>query len=98
MLAACLAGCSGGQSKANGKQVIVLGVDGMDPGFVEQHWADLPNLARMRDEGSFTRLATTTPAQSPTAWSTFITGLDPAEHGIFDFVHRDPATMEPFLS
>ena len=70
----------------------------MDPGFVEQHWADLPNLARMRDEGSFTRLATTTPAQSPTAWSTFITGLAPAEHGIFDFVHRDTATMEPFLS
>jgi predicted AlkP superfamily phosphohydrolase/phosphomutase len=70
----------------------------MDPAFVERHWVDLPNLARMRSRGSFTRLATTTPPQSPTAWSTFITGLDPAEHGIFDFVHRDPATMQPFLS
>jgi predicted AlkP superfamily phosphohydrolase/phosphomutase len=92
-----LAGC-GVRSRANGKQVIVIGVDGMDPGFVERHWADLPNLARMRERGSFTRLATTTPPQSPTAWSTFITGLDPADHGIFDFVHRDPATMQPFLS
>ncbi len=79
-------------------QVIVIGVDGMDPEFVERHWADLPNLARLRDRGSFARLATTTPPQSPVAWSTFITGLDPAQHGIFDFVHRDPATMEPFLS
>jgi len=82
----------------SGRQVIVLGVDGMDPGFIERHWADLPNLARLRDQGSFARLATTTPPQSPVAWSTFITGLDPAGHGIFDFVHRDPLTMEPFLS
>jgi hypothetical protein len=93
LLTAC-----GNHSRANGKQVIVIGVDGMDPGFVERHWTDLPHLARMRSRGSFTRLATTTPPQSPTAWSTFITGLDPAEHGIFDFVHRDPATMQPFLS
>ena len=91
-------GCGGNHSGANGKQVIVIGVDGMDPGFVERHWADLPNLARIRARGSFSRLATTTPPESPVAWSTFITGLDPAAHGIFDFVHRDPATMQPFLS
>ena len=76
------------------KKVIVIGVDGMDPGFVERHWNDLPHLRRL----AFTRLATTTPPQSPVAWSTFITGLDPADHGIFDFVHRDPATHELFLS
>lgn len=80
------------------KQVIVIGVDGMDPEFVERHWAYLPHLADLRRRGGFARLATTTPPQSPVAWSTFITGLDPAEHGIFDFVHRDPATLEPFLS
>ena len=83
---------------ANGRQVIVIGVDGMDPGFVERHWTELPNLARLRDRGSFARLTTTTPPQSPVAWSTFITGLDPAGHGIFDFVDRDPLTMQPFLS
>ena len=44
------------------------------------------------------RLGTTTPPQSPVAWSTFITGLEPASHGIFDFVHRDPATLQPFSS
>jgi predicted AlkP superfamily phosphohydrolase/phosphomutase len=98
LLPALLAGCGPPHSRANGKQVIVIGVDGMDPGFVERHWADLPNLANMRAQGSFSRLATTTPPQSPTAWSTFITGLDASEHGIFDFVHRDPATMQPFLS
>jgi predicted AlkP superfamily phosphohydrolase/phosphomutase len=32
------------------------------------------------------------------AWSTFITGMDAGGHGIFDFVHRDPKTMIPYLS
>ena len=89
-----MTGCGGGAHR----KVIVIGVDGMDPGFVERHWNALPNLARLRDDGSFQRLRTTTPPQSPVAWSTFITGLDPGEHGIFDFVHRDPVTKEIFLS
>lgn len=90
LLAAC--------STSHHKKVIVIGVDGMDPAFVERHWADLPNVARLRERGSYSHLETTYPPQSPVAWSTFITGLDPGEHGIFDFVHRDPATREPYLS
>jgi len=88
----------GACGKGQYKKVIVIGVDGMDPVFVERHWAELPNLARLRDRGSYSHLATTDPPQSPVAWSTFITGLDPGEHGIFDFVHRDPVTREPYLS
>jgi predicted AlkP superfamily phosphohydrolase/phosphomutase len=93
-----LPACSHRASQAHGKAVIVLGVDGMDPNFVERHWSALPNLRRLRDLGGLTRLATTTPPQSPVAWATFITGTDPAEHGIFDFVHRDPSTMQPVSS
>jgi predicted AlkP superfamily phosphohydrolase/phosphomutase len=70
----------------------------MDPEFIQRHWSDLPNLAALRDHGSFARLSTTTPPQSPVAWATFTTGLDPSGHGIFDFVHRDPLTLQPFLS
>jgi predicted AlkP superfamily phosphohydrolase/phosphomutase len=80
------------------RKVIVLGVDGMDPGFIERHWNDLPNLSRLRGRDSFSRLQTTTPPQSPVAWSTFITGLSPDKTGIFDFIHRNPATMQPYLS
>jgi predicted AlkP superfamily phosphohydrolase/phosphomutase len=94
ILATLLAACGRVQSR----QVIVMGVDGMDPGFVESNWANLPNLNKLRRDGMFSRLATTTPPQSPVAWSTFATGLDPGEHGIFDFVHRDPATLLPYLS
>ena len=92
-----LAGC-GGHLPANLPKLVVIGVDGMDPGFVERHWDTLPNLRNLRDVGGFRRLKTTTPPQSPVAWSTFITGLDPSGHGIYDFVHRDPSTMALFSS
>ena len=58
--------------------------------------------ARLRAAGAAAaasrRWAPPIPPQSPVAWSTFITGLDPGGHGIFDFVHRDPKTMLPYLS
>ena len=95
---AAAAGCATHSSDASRTKVIVLGIDGMDPNFVERHWSALPNLDRLRHRGGFRRLGTTTPPQSPVAWATFITGMDPASHGIFDFVHRDPATMEIFSS
>ena len=94
LLAAIVAGGCGGAAHT-ATSLIVLGVDGMDPGFLERHWSSLPNLDRLRREGEFKRLGTTVPPQSPVAWSTFITGMDPGGHGIFDFVHRDPATMAP---
>ena len=98
LLLACAGICACHRSEARGKKVIVLGVDGMDPVFLERHWNELPNVSRLRDSGGFRRLGTTTPPQSPVAWSTFITGLDPSGHGIFDFVHRDPATLQLYSS
>jgi predicted AlkP superfamily phosphohydrolase/phosphomutase len=95
-LACFVCGCKHNQN--SDQRLIVLGVDGMDPGFVARHWDSLPNLAALRQRGDFRRLATTTPPQSPVAWSTFITGMDPGGHGVFDFVHRNPLTMEPFSS
>jgi hypothetical protein len=95
VLALAAAGCA---THPPSKRVIVLGVDGMDPEFLERHWDALPHLRQLRDEGGLARLATTTPPQSPVAWSTFITGLDPEQHGIFDFVRRDPSTGQPVSS
>jgi len=79
-------------------RVIILGIDGMDPNFLEAHWSDLPNLDRLRHDGEFKRLSTTMPPQSPVAWATFMTGGDATLHGIYDFVHRNPRTLLPFSS
>ena len=97
LLLAAFTSC-GHPPTANLPSVIVLGIDGMDPAFLEAHWAALPNLDRLRREGEFKRLGTTMPPQSPVAWATFLTGSDPTSHGIYDFVHRDPRTLLPFSS
>lgn len=78
----------------------VLGIDGMDPEILGRLMAAgrMPHFQQLADRGRFVPLATTMPPQSPVAWSTFITGLPPAGHGIFDFVHRDPADLTPYLS
>ena len=85
---------------ADAPRLLVLGIDGMDPQILSRLMAagEMPNFKALAESGGFTPLATTMPPQSPVAWSTFITGLDPDGHGIFDFIHRDPGTLTPYLS
>jgi len=82
------------------KKVVVLGIDGMDPKllqtFVDQ--GRMPNFKALMQEGDFRPLQTTMPPQSPVAWSTFMTGLDPGGHGIFDFIHVNKEKMTPYSS
>jgi predicted AlkP superfamily phosphohydrolase/phosphomutase len=79
------------------KKVIVIGLDGLEPSIVESmlERAELPNLAKIRAGGTYTRLKTTYPPQTPVAWSSFATGTNPGGHGIFDFISRDPETYLP---
>jgi predicted AlkP superfamily phosphohydrolase/phosphomutase len=82
------------------ERVIVVGFDGVDARRTEQ-WMNegkLPNLAKLRAEGTFRPLRPTVPAQTPVSWSTFSTGIDPGRTGIFDFLRRDPKTYLPFFA
>src|SRR5688500_18693604 len=82
------------------QKVIVLGFDGVDANYTER-WMNegkLPNLARLRAQGTFRPLLPTTPAQTPVSWSTFSTGVDPGRTGIFDFLRRDPKTYLPVFA
>jgi predicted AlkP superfamily phosphohydrolase/phosphomutase len=82
------------------KRLVVVGLDGLDPGLAEKWMAagELPNLSRLAAQGSFSRLRTTYPSISPVAWSSFMTGVDPSRHNIFDFLDRDLRTYKPQLS
>jgi len=70
------------------KQVVVLGFDGVDPNLAARWMAEgrLPNLARLQREGAFRPLGTTNPPESPVAWASFATGLNPGGTGIYDFL------------
>jgi len=86
--------------KAQIKRAIILGFDGMDPELTERFIAEgkLPNLAKLRERGTFRKLQTTFPPISPVAWSTFMTGVNPGKHNIYDFLARDLSNYLPYLS
>jgi predicted AlkP superfamily phosphohydrolase/phosphomutase len=86
--------------KAQIKRAVILGFDGMDPELAARFIAEgkLPNLAKLQEQGSFRKLRTTFPAISPVAWSTFMTGVNPGKHNIYDFLARDLSNYLPFLS
>src|SRR5437868_11013222 len=86
--------------KAKFKRAVILGFDGMDPELTERfiNEGKLPNLAKLREKGTFRKLRTTYPAISPVAWSTFMTGVNPGKHNIYDFLGRDLASYLPYLS
>jgi len=80
-------------------RVMILGFDGVEPTIVDGLLAagQLPNLAKLRGQGGYQRLASSNPPQSPTAWSSFATCKNPGNHGIYDFLRRNPATYVPGL-
>ena len=95
-----LAACTSEPPAPAQARLIVLGFDGMDPALTERWMAEgaLPEFSRLRTEGYYQRLATSNPPQSPVAWSSFATGKGAGEHGIYDFLRRDPKTYQPDFS
>jgi predicted AlkP superfamily phosphohydrolase/phosphomutase len=89
-----------GFRNARVRKIIFLGLDGLDYRRTEQYLKEgkLPNLARLREQGSFSALRTTFPSLSPVAWSTFATGVNPGRHNIFDFLNRSLRSHVPELS
>ncbi len=81
-------------------KVAVVGADGMDPTLLHLYAGRglMPNCRKLIDAGGFKKLRTTLPPQSPVAWATFISGLDPGGHGIYDFISRDAGTVTADLA
>ena len=87
-------------ARARVRRFVILGLDGMEPTLADKYMAEgkMPNLRKLAETGTYTRLATTAPPLSPVAWSTFLTGCNPGKHNIFDFLTRDKRTYMPLLS
>ncbi len=89
-----------GKGPAKVKRLVVLGLDGFDPGLAQRFAAEgrMPNFAKLAQKGCFHPLNTSLPSISPVAWSTFATGVDASRHNIYDFLTRDPCSYMPVLS
>jgi predicted AlkP superfamily phosphohydrolase/phosphomutase len=71
-------------------RAIVIGLDGADVDVVEQLGPEqLPNLFSLRARGAWARLESVQPPATLPNWTTFLTGVDPGRHGVFDFTTRE---------
>lgn len=71
----------------NNRKVVIIGLDGV-PFEMIAHFTDsgvMPNTAKLISEGIFKRSESTIPEISSVAWSSMITGANPAQHGIYGF-------------
>jgi len=76
-------------------RVLMIALDAAEPSLVEK-WMDeglLPNLRRLRDQGSSGRLSTSADWLAGSPWPTFYTGTTPAEHGIYHILQWQPDRM-----
>lgn len=80
-------------------KLVIIGFDGMDPDLVREYIAagQLPNIARVMKAGGLYDLDTTVSPESPTAWASFATGVNPGKHNIYDFLVRDTQSYLPDL-
>jgi predicted AlkP superfamily phosphohydrolase/phosphomutase len=74
------------------ERAFVLGLDGV-PWDLIRRWTrkgQLPNFARLVEEGAAGPLSSTTPDATPLAWPTIATGVWPDKHGLYGFQHLEP--------
>lgn len=74
--------------------LLIIGLDGATWDLLDPWMAAgrLPNLAQLRREGQWGPLQSTVPPATLPSWSTFMTGVNPGKHGIFDFTRREPGS------
>jgi predicted AlkP superfamily phosphohydrolase/phosphomutase len=80
-------------------RVVVVGLDGTPLSFVRKKLAEgaLPGMKQLFDSGSLVELKSVHPCVSCVAWSSMMTGKNPAKHNIYGFIDRTPGTYSIFL-
>lgn len=75
-------------------RTLVLGIDAATLDLIEPYAAAgyLPHIHALMQQGSYAALRSTIPAMSPPAWTSMITGQNPGNHGIYDFIRFMPGT------
>ncbi len=74
-----------------GTKVLIIGLDGATPELIDR-WVEenkLPFLKRIMQRGVYGKLRSVYPPISPAAWTTFATGYNPGQHGVYDFRDYD---------
>jgi predicted AlkP superfamily phosphohydrolase/phosphomutase len=81
------------------RRVMIIGLDGATLDLIRP-WAEagkLPALNKIMRRGAWGPLRTIIPPITPAAWSSFLTGMNPGKHGIFDFTAKKSDQYETCL-
>lgn len=87
------------EAARTGPRVLIIGLDGASIHLVRP-WAEqgeLPALSALMARGCWGVLASTIHPITPQAWTTFMTGVNAGEHGVFGFTARKPGSYESQL-
>jgi predicted AlkP superfamily phosphohydrolase/phosphomutase len=78
------------------RRVLAIGIDAAEPTLVRSLIArgKLPTLARLLDGGTWHRVLSPAHIGSGAVWPTFLTGTDPAAHGVYGEWAWQPGTMD----
>lgn len=84
--------------KLSREKTVVIGPDGTPYSLIHTltQQGVCPNLSKLISAGSLREMKSTHPAVSSVAWTPFITGKNPAKHGIFGFMDRIPNTYDMY--
>ncbi|HEX6580151.1 MAG TPA: alkaline phosphatase family protein [Actinomycetota bacterium] len=79
-------------------RVILIAWDGADWRIVDPllEQGALPNLQALLDKGQREVLRSTVPTHSWSAWPSFLTGVDPDDHGVYDILETKPGTLKQY--
>jgi len=73
---------------AKSAKTVIIGLDGVPFGMLKDfaETGVMPHTAELISQGVFRKMNSSLPEVSSVAWSSVITGRNPAEHGIFGFM------------
>lgn len=81
-------------------KVFAVGLDGVPYTLLMDYIAKgyLPGIKRILDDGyGLHQMDASVPDVSSTSWSSFMTGVNPAEHGIYGFIDLEPGSYNMFF-
>jgi predicted AlkP superfamily phosphohydrolase/phosphomutase len=82
------------------ERTVLVGLDGATFSVLDPLMADgvMPFLSSMASRGARCELTSTRPHVSPAAWTSIATGLNPGNHGVFDFIRSHDRDDEVYFT
>jgi predicted AlkP superfamily phosphohydrolase/phosphomutase len=83
-------------TKASKRRVCVVGLDGVPRSLLDRLASEgvMPNVGQRIAAGHLRSMRASLPEISSVSWSSFMTGVDPGQHGIFGFTDLDRDSYE----